>query len=114
MVKALCTPCHRRTPEWLAEQVTAFQDSVWLLRRRPGLTIASVHEAIMKEGEKEEANKQSLRETRDLIRKSQWHWDMAASEKSMGFHNPTLVLTTLGQSIDLAHQAIAASQQAGD
>jgi CMP-2-keto-3-deoxyoctulosonic acid synthetase len=31
---------------------------------------------------------------------------------SMGFHNPTMVMNTLGRSIDLAHQAIGTAEKA--
>jgi nitrite reductase (cytochrome c-552) len=30
----------------------------------------------------------------------------------MGFHNPAMILTTLGRSVDLAHQAIASAEKA--
>ena len=35
-----------------------------------------------------------------------------AAENSMGLHNPTMVLNTLGRSIDLAHQAIETANRA--
>ncbi|HOC58520.1 MAG TPA: hypothetical protein PKN70_01110 [Smithellaceae bacterium] len=34
------------------------------------------------------------------------------AENSMGFHNPSQTLNTLGQSIDLTHQSIAAANRA--
>jgi len=36
----------------------------------------------------------------------------SAAENSMGFHNPDQVLNTLGQSIDMAHQAVAMANRA--
>ena len=58
------------------------------------------------------ANKAELDKARELIRKAQWYWDYVAAENSMGFHNPTMVLNTLGRSIDLAHQAISTAEKA--
>jgi formate-dependent nitrite reductase cytochrome c552 subunit len=53
-----------------------------------------------------------LDKARGLVRKAQWYWDFVAAENSMGFHNPTMVLNTLGRSIDLAHQAITTVEKA--
>ena len=58
------------------------------------------------------ADQKQLGNARDLVRKAQWFWDMVAAENSMGFHNPDQVLNTLGRSIDMAHQAIAAANKA--
>ena len=54
----------------------------------------------------------SLERARELIRKAQWFWDSVAAENSMGAHNPGGNLNILGQSIDLAHQAIEAAYRA--
>ena len=48
-----------------------------------------------------------------MIRKAQWYWDIVAAENGMGAHNPGGNMNILGQSIDLAHQAIEAAAQAG-
>ena len=48
-----------------------------------------------------------------MIRKAQWFWDIVAAENGMGAHNPGGNMNILGQSIDLAHQAIEAAAQAG-
>ena len=53
-----------------------------------------------------------LNKARELIRNAQWFWDFIAAENSMGFHNPDQTLNTLGQAIDLAHQAIATANRA--
>jgi nitrite reductase (cytochrome c-552) len=37
-----------------------------------------------------------------------------AAENSMGFHNPTLVLNTLGRSVDLAWKAILTADRASN
>ena len=56
--------------------------------------------------------KAGLDKARELVRKAQWFWDMVAAENGMGFHNPDQALNTLGRSIDMAHQAIAAANEA--
>ena len=53
-----------------------------------------------------------LDKARGLVRKAQWYWYFLAAENSMGFHNPTMVLNTLGRSIDLAHQGITTVEKA--
>ncbi|HOX93739.1 MAG TPA: ammonia-forming cytochrome c nitrite reductase subunit c552, partial [Syntrophales bacterium] len=58
------------------------------------------------------ANKAELNRARELVRKAQWYWDFVSAENSMGFHNPTMILNTLGRSVDLAHQAISTAEQA--
>jgi nitrite reductase (cytochrome c-552) len=59
-------------------------------------------------------NLTELNKARNLVRKAQWYWDFVAAENSMGFHNPAQVLNTLGQSIDLAHQAIETANRAAE
>ena len=54
----------------------------------------------------------SLAKARELIRKAQWYWDIVAAENGMGAHNPGGNMNTLGQAIDLAHQAIEAANLA--
>ncbi|MCX7781818.1 MAG: ammonia-forming cytochrome c nitrite reductase subunit c552 [Negativicutes bacterium] len=53
-----------------------------------------------------------MEKARELTRKAQWLWDYVAAANSMGFHNQTQELNTLGQAIDLAHQAIDAANRA--
>lgn len=56
--------------------------------------------------------KAGLDKARELVRKAQWFWDMVAAENGMGFHNSDQALNTLGRSINMAHQAIAAANEA--
>jgi nitrite reductase (cytochrome c-552) len=74
--------------------------------------VARAHEIIGKATKAARANKAELVKARELVRKAQWYWDFVAAENSMGFHNPTMVLNTLGRSIDLAHQAISTIERA--
>ena len=82
------------------------------MQRIAGQTIARAHEVIGKAGATPDVNQAELSKARELIRNAQWFWDFIAAENSMGFHNPDQTLNTLGQSIDLAHRAIATANRA--
>jgi nitrite reductase (cytochrome c-552) len=112
-VNEACGTCHNQGQELLYQQVKAIQDNVWQLQHTAGTTVAQAHEAIAKAAAKPGANQAELEKARELTRKAQWFWDYVAAANSMGFHNQTQELNTLGQSIDLAHQAIAAANRAG-
>lgn len=107
-----CSPCHNQVQDILYQQVKAIQDNVWQLQHTAGLTVAQAHDAITKASAKPNVNQQELEKARELARKAQWFWDYVAAANSMGFHNQTQELNTLGQSIDLAHQAIDAAKRA--
>lgn len=111
-VSASCRTCHTQDEKWLLERVKKVQNHVWELQHTAGRTIARAHDVIGKAGKTPKVNQTELGKARDLIRKSQWYWDFIAAENSMGFHNPDQALNTLGQSVDLAHQAIAAANRA--
>jgi nitrite reductase (cytochrome c-552) len=107
-VQQSCQTCHTQGEQWLVERVKTTQASVWELQRTAGQTVAKAHQAIAKVSKGAGLNTGELDKARELVRKAQWHWDFVAAENSMGFHNPTMVLNTLGKSIDLANQAISA------
>jgi nitrite reductase (cytochrome c-552) len=92
--------------------VKTTQNNVWQLQRIAGQTIAKAHGVIGQAAQVKDSDKKKLDQSRELIRKAQWFWDIVAAENSMGFHNPSQVENTLGQSIDLAHQAITAANDA--
>jgi nitrite reductase (cytochrome c-552) len=104
--EASCRTCHTQDAKWLLERVKTIQNNVWQLQRTAGQTIARAHAVIGRAGKEVKADKAKLEKARELIRHAQWLWDFIAAENSMGFHNPDQALNTLGQSIDLAHQAI--------
>jgi nitrite reductase (cytochrome c-552) len=110
--EASCTTCHTQGVQWLLERVKTTQNNVWQLQRTAGQTIARAHDVIGKAGTAAKVNKVDLEKARELVRNAQWFWDFIAAENSMGFHNPDQALNTLGRSIDLAHQAIAAANRA--
>jgi len=111
-VQASCRTCHTQDEKWLLERVRTAQNNVFQLQRIAGQTIARAHEVIGKAGATPEVNQAELNKARELIRNAQWFWDFIAAENSMGFHNPDQTLNTLGQSIDLAHQATATANRA--
>ncbi|MHB8139513.1 MAG: ammonia-forming cytochrome c nitrite reductase subunit c552 [Smithellaceae bacterium] len=111
-IQASCRTCHTQDEQWLLERVKKTQNNVFQLQRIAGQTIAQAHDAIGKAGAAPKVNSADLNRARELIRNAQWLWDFIAAENSMGFHNPDQALNTLGQSIDLAHQAIAAANKA--
>ena len=77
-----------------------------------GENVAKAHEAIYKASQIPNVNQTELVNARELLRRAQWYWDYMAASNSMGFHNPVQGLNTLGQSIDLSHQAINAANKA--
>ena len=107
-----CRTCHTQSDQWLLERVKTVQDRVFEMQHTAGETVAKAHVAIGKASKNAKANKAELDKARELIRKAQWYWDFVAAENSMGFHNPTLALNTLGRSIDLAYQSIATAEKA--
>ena len=111
-IKSSCRTCHTQSEEWLLAQVRTTQDQTWQLLHTAGQTIARAHEAVGRAGGDPRADAAQLERARELIRKAQWFWDSVAAENSMGAHNPGGNLNILGQSIDLAHQAIEAAVQA--
>lgn len=110
--KEACMTCHDQGEASLLERVKTIQNNVWQLQRTAGQTVAKAHVAIGRAGAAARVDQGELAKARELVRKAQWLWDIIAAENSMGFHNPGQVLHTLGRSIDLAHQAIAAAGRA--
>ena len=110
--QAACQTCHTQSAAWLLERVKTEQNNVWQLQRTAGQTVARAHEVIGKAATVAKADQAGLGRARELVRKAQWFWDMVAAENSMGFHNPDQVMNSLGRSIDMANQAIAAANKA--
>ncbi len=113
-IQESCRPCHTQDNDWLLKRVMTIQNNNWQLQRIAGQTIARAHEVLGKAGSAPGVNKEELEKSRELLRKAQIFWDLVAAENGMGFHNPDQTINTLGQSIDMAHQAIeSANRSAG-
>lgn len=110
--KEACSPCHDQSTDWLIARVKSTQDSAWQLQHRAGTVVARAHEAIGRTEASGRYDRGELEKARQLVRKAQWYWDFVAAENSMGFHNPVQTLATLGQSIDMAYEAILAANKA--
>ena len=106
-IQESCRTCHTQSAEWLLERVKSTQASVWEMQRLAGQAVAQAHQTIGKAAKSPGKNQARLNQARELLRKAQWYWDFVAAENSMGFHNPSLALNSLGHSVDFAHQAIA-------
>jgi len=111
-LKEACRTCHTQNEAWLLARVKTIQGQVWDMQFRAGNTVSQAHERIAKAAAVPNVNAGELEKARELVRKAQWYWDIVSAENSMGFHNPSQVLNTLGQSVDLAHQAIATANRA--
>jgi nitrite reductase (cytochrome c-552) len=111
-IKQSCRPCHTQSEDWLLDRVKTTQNNVWQLQRIAGQTIAKAHQVIGQAAQVKDSDPGKLDQSRELVRKAQWFWDIVAAENSMGFHNPSQVENTLGRSIDLAHQAMAKANEA--
>jgi len=111
-VEASCRTCHTQTEAWLLSRVKTTQGHVWDMQRRAGTTVSQAHEAIARAAAAADVKGEELDKARELLRRAQWYWDIVSAENSMGFHNPSQVLNTLGRSVDLAHQAIATANRA--
>ncbi|WP_425059910.1 Cytochrome c nitrite reductase subunit NrfA [Sporomusa carbonis] len=109
---ASCSPCHNQGSAWLADRVKTIQDETFELQHMAGQNIVRAHAAIKAAAARPDVDESNLAQARELVRKAQWYWDLIAAENSMGFHNPSQALNTLGQANELAHQAIEIANRA--
>ncbi len=109
---ASCSPCHSQEAAWLNERVKTIQDQTFTLQHTAGQNVAKAHAAIKKASALANVDQNELANSRELVRKAQWMWDIVAAENSMGFHNTDQIMTTLGQANELAHQAIQSANRA--
>ncbi len=109
---ASCSPCHEQGAAWLQERVKTIQDQTFELQHMAGQNIVKAHGAIQAAAAQPGVDETELARARELIRKAQWYWDLLAAENSMGFHNSSQALNTLGQANELAHQAKEAANRA--
>ena len=62
--------------------------------------------AVAAGGDGADADEDVIEETRNLVRKGQWFWDIIAAENSDGFHNPHGSMDAMRMSSDASNEAI--------
>lgn len=107
-----CATCHKQSEQVMKENIRNIQD-----RNKEALDRASEANmaatlAIEKALSTPRVDTKLLDEARALQRESQFYWDYVGAEDSMGFHNPSKMMETLADSIDLARQAELKAVQA--
>jgi nitrite reductase (cytochrome c-552) len=101
-----CLACHKgKTEQWILDRVKYNQDRVYELMRQAGKSLATSHQAIGSAAADAKADAALIARARSTIREAQWYWDLVASANSMGFHNTTKTLSTLGSALDLSREA---------
>jgi nitrite reductase (cytochrome c-552) len=107
-----CNTCHNEGADWLKERVSFTQKRTFELQHTAGTAVARAHDVIKAASETPGVDAKLLDEARKMVVKAQWRWDYVAAENSMGFHNPQLAMSTLGQAIDMANQAMDLARKA--
>jgi nitrite reductase (cytochrome c-552) len=103
-VSASCQTCHRESEADLVQNVYDRQDMVYNLRDKLADLLVITHleaEFAWNQG----ATEDQMREALHKIRHAQWRWDYAAATHGGAFHAPLELVRTLGDGLDLAHEA---------
>jgi nitrite reductase (cytochrome c-552) len=103
-VSASCQTCHRESEADLVKNVYDRQDMVYNLRDKLADLLVITHleaEFAWNQG----ATEDQMREALHKIRHAQWRWDYAAATHGGAFHAPLELVRTLGNGLDLAHEA---------
>ena len=106
-----CATCHKQSEQQMKENILNIQDRTREALDRAGEANKAATLAIEK-SQKAGADAKLLDEARALHREAQFYWDYVGAENSMGFHNPSKMMETLADSIDLARQAEVKAIQA--
>jgi nitrite reductase (cytochrome c-552) len=101
---AACGQCHTDVA-YVTTRVATIQKQVNDMMITAEDVIIEAVETIKAAGKLPGADKDLLKEARDLHREAQLRWDFIAAENSMGFHNPEEALRILAAATDLARQA---------
>lgn len=103
-IAASCQTCHRQSESELLRNVYDRQDMVHDLKKKLEDVLVTTHleaEFAWNHG----ATENQMREALHLIRHAQWHWDYAAASHGGAFHAPLEMVRTLGNGLDMAHEA---------
>ncbi len=103
-ISASCQTCHRQSEAELIRNVYDRQDMVHDLKKKLEHVLVTSHleaEFAWNNG----ATEAQMQEALHLIRHAQWHWDYAAASHGGAFHAPLEMVRTLGNGLDMAHDA---------
>ncbi|MBS3909456.1 MAG: ammonia-forming cytochrome c nitrite reductase subunit c552 [Actinobacteria bacterium] len=100
-----CGTCHRQGEDWLKERVNYIQSKTFNLLLEAQAASNDAHKAVQKALSVRGADEKLIKDAQVLVVRGQWRWDYVAAENSTGFHNPVLLIETLGKSIDQSRQA---------
>jgi nitrite reductase (cytochrome c-552) len=103
-ISAACQTCHRQSEAELIRNVYDRQDMVYEIRTKLEDVLVKTHleaEFAWKQG----ATEDQMRDALHLIRHAQWRWDYAAATHGGSFHAPLELARTIGNGLDLAHEA---------
>lgn len=103
-ISASCQTCHRQSEAELIRNVYDRQDMVHDLKKKLERVLVTSHleaEFAWEQGATEEQMQDALH----LIRHAQWQWDYAAASHGGAFHAPLEMVRTLGNGLDMAHDA---------
>lgn len=103
-IAAACQTCHRQSEAELISNVYDRQDMIYEIRTKLEEVLVKTHleaEFAWKQG----ATEDQMRDALHLIRHAQWRWDYAAATHGGSFHAPLELARTIGNGLDLAHEA---------
>ncbi|MDR2891655.1 MAG: ammonia-forming cytochrome c nitrite reductase subunit c552 [Deltaproteobacteria bacterium] len=112
-----CRQCHSdKTADYLRERVVYTQKKTFENLLSAQDMSVKAHEAVRLanewDGAKHPQYKELMIQSKDLVRKGQFFWDMLSAENSIGFHNPSKALDTAQKSLEFSQQAIDLAMQA--
>jgi nitrite reductase (cytochrome c-552) len=107
-----CSQCHKQTESQMRDQVIAIQDRAKDSTDKAGQANKAAILAIEKAKNTPGVDTKLLDQAKLLQREAQFYWDLVSSENSTGAHNPSKIMKTLADSIDLARQAESKAIQA--
>lgn len=103
-VSAACQTCHRESEADLVRDVYARQDAVKEVRVKLEDALVKAHLEAEQAWEMG-ATEDQMRDALHKIRHAQWRWDYAAATHGGSFHAPLELTRTIGDGLDLAHEA---------
>lgn len=100
-IASTCQTCHRESEEKLKGYVYEYQDKILELRGRVEQELAKAH-IMAKIAWDKNVKPEAMATSLQLIRQSQWRWDMAVASHGASFHAPVETQRILANSLDRA------------